>query len=162
MRMLETDYCTIDFDSTRALLRFTRTDQPYRSIEDLEVETAEIGLTLDRLEGDFSLLVDLRAVPPRDDAAFEAAVVRLRRRMFARPARIAFVVRTAVGALQVKRHVREDGVVAEVFEDEALALAYLGAPTGEAVRPLTSRPPPRLASSLPPPRRPSSRPPHRR
>jgi hypothetical protein len=35
------------------------------------------------------------------------------------------LVRTAVGALQVKRHMREDGCAVEVFTQEAAALAYL-------------------------------------
>lgn len=163
MRLLETPYGTLDFDPTTTLVRFTRTDLPYQSIEDVEAETDLVGQALDSLQGTtWSLLSDLRAVAPRDDPAFEVVIARFRRRMFTGAARVALVVRTAVGALHVKRHLREDNVPGEVFEDEALALDYLLLWPDGAARPHTSRPPARHPSSLPPARRPSSLPPARR
>ncbi|AKT39876.1 hypothetical protein [Chondromyces crocatus] len=125
MQLLATAYCTIEHDLSRSLVRLTRNAVPYRTIEELDGEIAVIGTVLDGVKGQWRLLVDLRSVPLRNDPAFEAASARLRDRMFRHASRIALVVKTAVGALQVKRHVREDHVDAEVFDDERLAMNYL-------------------------------------
>src|SRR5690349_14041960 len=111
MRLHETPYGTLDFDPTTVLVRFTRTDLPYQSIEDVDTETDLVGQALDSLPQGWSLLADLRAVAPRDDPAFEVAIARFRRRMYGGAARVALLVRTAVGALHVKRHLREDNVL---------------------------------------------------
>lgn len=136
MLLLETTYGRIDWDPTRTLVRFTRSDLPYRSSEDIEAEASAIDRVLRDFGPHCPLLVDLRAVTPRNDPAFEKAIVKLRRSLFGAASRIAILVRTAVGVLQTKRHAFEDGVVAGVFHDEALALAYLA--MREA--PLRSRP----------------------
>ncbi|EYF02822.1 hypothetical protein [Chondromyces apiculatus] len=138
MQLLATPYCEIQHDPERALVRVTRNERPYQSLDDLDVEISQVGAALAGVKGHWRLMVDLRAVAPRNDPAFEMAVARLRDCMFRHPERIALVVKTAVGALQVKRHVREDHVDAEVFEEETLALGYLLTP-GKAAR-ISDRP----------------------
>jgi hypothetical protein len=127
MRLLVTRHHAIDTDQARMLVRITRLSAPFESIEEIDLEAARLGSVLDRLHGEWRILIDLRAVPLRNDPAFESAVPRLRRRIFTGAARAALLVRTAVGALQVTRHIREDHATAEVFDDEARALAYLKA-----------------------------------
>ena len=54
------------------------------------------------------LLVDLRKAPGRSDPAFEKHFSGYRTRMLADHPRAAIVVQSAVGSLQVRRHMRED------------------------------------------------------
>ncbi len=54
----------------------------------------------------------------------EHAIVKFRRKLFGGGQQVAVLVRTAMGALQVKRHVREDGFAVEVFTNESMALAH--------------------------------------
>ena len=50
---------------------------------------------------------------------------RLRPRLFGGFERVALLVRSAVGLLQIQRHLREDGVSAHVDTDEAALMAAL-------------------------------------
>lgn len=125
-RLLETPYGSIEADHLRGFHRFTRTEVPYPSNTAVEIEANEIERALDRC-GRPRLLIDLRAAAPRNDPGFEVAVAKLRRKLFKGNERTAILVRTAVGALQVKRHLREDGFPGEVFQSEEEAIAYLEA-----------------------------------
>ncbi len=81
--------------------------------------------------GTEGLWVDLRAAPGRNDDAYETAVAPYRRRLLASAGRVAVLVRTRVGALQVARHAREDGLDVFVTDDPAAARAHaLGAAAG--------------------------------
>jgi len=123
-RMFETPYCSIDWDGTRGLARFVRTGLPYATIAAIDEDGMAIQRVLERA-GKIRLLVDLRPVKPRNDPSFEVAIANFRRRVLGGRQRVAILVRTAVGALQVKRHIREDGFHVEVFTSEEEALAYL-------------------------------------
>ena len=70
------------------------------------------------------LVVDLRAAPGRNDDAYEVAVAPFRRALLESAQRVAVLVRTRVGALQVARHAREDGLDVFVTDDEAAARAH--------------------------------------
>jgi hypothetical protein len=122
-RLLRTPYCTIDWDGARSLVRFVRTRLPYASIADIVHEGTEVERALESV-GRSRLLVDLRAVVPRNDPDFEVAIAAFRRKIFRGGGRMAILVRTAVGALQVKRHMREDGFHVEVFSQEDEALSF--------------------------------------
>src|SRR3954470_15104477 len=72
-RLLETPYCTIDWDAQRSFVRFVRTERPYATIGDIEHDGREVQRALEEA-GAQCLLVDLRAVTPRNDASFEIAI----------------------------------------------------------------------------------------
>lgn len=139
-QLLTTPYCTLELDRWHGFLRFTRSDKPYPSIAMIEHEAIELDHALERMS-DARILVDLRAAAPRNDPEFEMTIKRLRRRLYERSERAAVLVRTAVGALQVKRHVREDGVNVEVFQSEDEAIAYLEGALPESSRRVTALPP---------------------
>jgi hypothetical protein len=122
-RLLETPYSTIYQDTERRLTRFVRTALPYATVEDITLEGIVVQRALDKA-GRARLLVDLRVVAARDDPVFEAAIARFRAKLLHGGARTAILVRTAMGALQVKRHLREDGLRVEVFDQEEDALAF--------------------------------------
>jgi hypothetical protein len=139
-RLLETAYCTIDWDRQHGLLRFARTEQPYPSTATIEHEAIEIERAIDRMRG-ARILVDLRLAAPRNDPDFEAVMKKYRRKLFDRAERAAVLVRTAVGALQVKRHMREDGHHVEVFQAEEEALNYLDGAAPDSSARITALPP---------------------
>lgn len=90
----------------------------------------EVSRALDRTgRTGLSLLVDLREAVGRNDPEFEAAMQRLKPIVMRGFRRVAILVRTTVGALQIHRHLREDGVERMIGSDEAQLLDYLsGAP----------------------------------
>ena len=71
------------------------------------------------------LLLDLRQTKGRNDGEFEKQIAPLRTRLEQGFAKVAVLVRSMVGRLQVERHAREDGVNLRVFNDEAEAMAWL-------------------------------------
>jgi hypothetical protein len=122
--LLETPYCRIVCDAEHALARFVRTGLRYASIEDIDHDGIEVERALDGA-GKIRLLVDLRSVMPRNDPDFEVAIAGFRRRLLGGGQRTAILVQTAVGALQVNRHMREDGFHIAVFDQEEAALDFL-------------------------------------
>ncbi|RMG95787.1 MAG: hypothetical protein D6705_12845 [Deltaproteobacteria bacterium] len=70
------------------------------------------------------LLVDLRSAPGRNDDPYERAVAPHRKALLTRAERVAVLVGTPIGALQVQRHMREDGVDALVGHDEVALRAH--------------------------------------
>lgn len=124
--LLVTPYSTISWDTKHSLLRFIRSDLGYASIADIEHEGNEVERALERA-GKVRLLIDLRTVSPRNDPSFELAIARFRRKLFGGGRPAAILVRTAAGALQVMRHMREDGLDVKVCTQEEEALAFLDA-----------------------------------
>jgi len=122
--LLETPYCSITWDARNSIVRFVRSNLAYATIADIEREGREVERALQKA-GKVRLLIDLRAVTPRNDAGFEVAIVKLRSKLLGGGQQIAILVQTAIGALQVKRHMREDGFAVEVFTQEEEALAFL-------------------------------------
>jgi hypothetical protein len=139
-RLLETAYGIIDWDRQHNVVRFTRTETPYPSTAVIDHEAMEIERALERVRS-VRLLADLRQAAPRNDPEFEAAMKGFRRKVFERAERAAVVVRTAVGALQVKRHMREDGFRVEVFQSEEEALSYLDGAGPDSCARITALPP---------------------
>lgn len=74
---------------------------------------------------EIALLVDLRDVVGRNDPEFERAIAPHRRRLIESFGRAAILVRSSVGAMQIRRLFAEDGLTVEVFGDEALAVEWL-------------------------------------
>jgi hypothetical protein len=122
--LLKTPYGTLTWDATHSIAWYVRSSVGYASLEDIEHESFEIERALQKA-GKIRLLVDLRAATPRNDPEFETAIVKFRRKLFGGGQQVAVLVRTAMGALQVKRHVREDGFAVEVFTNESMAIAHL-------------------------------------
>jgi hypothetical protein len=117
---------TVELDEDKALIRATRSDVPTTSIAEMERINSEMGAILDSLRRSrHVLLVDLRRSPVRNDPEYEQVSSQIRPKLFNGFPRIAVLVKTAVGALQVKRYAKEDRVDLQTFFDEEEALAYL-------------------------------------
>jgi len=137
--LFATPYGSICWDAKRALARFVRSELAYASVEDIEREGLEVERALKKA-GKIRLLIDLRAATPRNDPSFEVAIAQFRHKLLGGGQRVAILVRTAMGALQVKRHMREDGIQVEVFTQEEEAIAFLDLrPSERTVRPSQDR-----------------------
>jgi len=125
-RVFENKYWRLDRLRPGLVLAVRRTDVPYESVKDVTASFAELDRALSgynrRL---FSLLVDLRAAPKRNDPEYEKAAsqepVVLSRDFI----RVAVLVATAAGKLQVGRHIRLHSIKMRLFDDEVEALEYL-------------------------------------
>jgi hypothetical protein len=75
---------------------------------------------------DHCLLMDMRDGPTHHASPeFERVLAEYRPRILSGFERIAMLVKTSVGKLQVNRMAREDNINVRIFDDEADALAYL-------------------------------------
>jgi len=108
------------------VVRLVRTSAPFESSEALRLAALEVEQVLPSVAKDSGLLVDARDAPARNDEVFEDQFARSRRPILAPFARVAVLVRSSVGKLQVARYGREDGATSQlVFDDEASAIAHL-------------------------------------
>lgn len=139
--VMETPWITLHLDAHAPLIRYTRTTEPYPSLREMERLHDEAARALDRLgRPRHSLLVDMRASPMNNDPGFERSAARARDVLVRGFPRVAVLVRTAVGSLQINRHIREGGHDIAVFTDEVQAIAYL---LRDGVGTPSERPPPR-------------------
>lgn len=102
-----------------------RTTRRYASIAELAPSFRALhkhffGIETAQLAG----LIDLRAIVGRNDADFEAALTPLRRELLLCFGRVALLVRTSIGGLQLERYLASDGIAARVFADESQAMAW--------------------------------------
>ncbi len=106
----------------------TRTACRYESTADIESAFAETTRWVNAVGASgkvTGLIIDLRQVVGRNDPAFESVIAPHRAAMYRLTPKNAVVVKTATGALQVKRHLEQDGVIAEVFTDLDEALTSM-------------------------------------
>ena len=103
-----------------------RTTAAFETTEALGEALVGVVETLDRAGRGGPLLVDLRAARGRNDEPFEAVMRSYRPRLLAGFSPVGILVRSVVGALQVQRHIREDGGESVVSSDLGLILETLG------------------------------------
>jgi len=118
-------YYVLEHDATQHLVWLRRTRASFEVLADVTRNHEELRHALAQLTAD-KLLLDLREGPPgRNDAAFENAVAATRKELEHRYRRVAVLVKTAAGRLQMQRLGREDGLAIPVFFDESEALRFL-------------------------------------
>ncbi|MBK9264560.1 MAG: hypothetical protein IPM54_32840 [Polyangiaceae bacterium] len=126
IEVFRSEYTTISMDPRGPLVRMVRSDLQFQSLDALERCVAEMIRTLDSIGRDGRVLFsDLRAVQGRNDPAFEERMAKLRPRLYEGFVRVGILVRSSVGALQIRRLVMQDGRACMVMTDEAALLEYL-------------------------------------
>ena len=121
-------------------MRVERSEVPYPSAEALSQERLLLGEALDRLgRTGRSLLIDSRKAPNSTDDRLREEFKRFRVEVSRGFDKVAALVRTKVGILQVNRLVGDSITNVHAFDNEAAATAYLlgtAAPTpGGSLRP---------------------------
>jgi hypothetical protein len=102
-----------------------RTKERYDLQEDL-FEACSATFEVLRPLRHLGLIIDLRGVVGRPEANFESKFARTRAELMNGHPRIAVIVETAVGRLQISRQIRNDGgpQIQRVFVDKNEALAF--------------------------------------
>ncbi|AUX34930.1 MULTISPECIES: hypothetical protein [Sorangium] len=125
----QNDYYAVLVDAQLGIVWNVRSSKPFASLDELDTM---MGAVVDYMDGldrpRYSLLLDIRAGPGRNDPEFEAAIARLRLRWFQGFRRIGVLVQTVVGAMQAQRYARQDGIRRMITSDEAALLRYLTQP----------------------------------
>jgi hypothetical protein len=115
----------VDFERRAVFL--WRSTFPFVSVEELNAcfdRMIRALATVDRPR--FVLLVDVRIGPSRTDPEFERAFAVKRRALVAEFAKVAVIVKTLGGRVQVQRHAQADQLGMRDFDKPELALAFLG------------------------------------
>jgi hypothetical protein len=126
--LLDSEYLLISTDSDAPIVRTVRLERSFPSNEryvEFHEQAVKVYDELDRRR--YGHLIDLSRAPGNNDPRFEEATRHIRP-MFTRDfAHVAFVTRTAAGALQIARLTRQGDSTMPVFQDEAAALSFLKA-----------------------------------
>ncbi|KYF72267.1 hypothetical protein [Sorangium cellulosum] len=128
IELLRNAHFIVTVDRTTKVVRITRTAEPFESLEQIQQECLAVTDALAMVDRSaMSLFLDIRAAPGRNDPKFEEATLRLRTAAVRGFGRVAVLVGTSAGALQVRRHSREDGIDRMISDSEDELLAYLAA-----------------------------------
>jgi hypothetical protein len=121
------DFVEVELDEPRRLIRVTRTSHPIAALNDVELAWGSVTRVVAAVDKRrTALLMDMRKARGRNDDAFERAVAKHRAATVSGFVRVAVLVESLHGKLQVQRHVREDELAEVcVFDAEAQAIAWL-------------------------------------
>lgn len=123
--LLTSHFRVIEDEHARIVIR-SRTEQRFASAEEVVTQYDGLVRALDGVDrATYAVLVDLRLAPPRNDEAFEEIVGRYHARLYAQFRRVAVVVLTAAGRLQLRRFLSVARPDARVFTDVDEATAFL-------------------------------------
>jgi hypothetical protein len=123
---IQTDHWAIDVDEAARLVCMVRSAVPFARVDTIDEAMKPVYTTIDPLRHrGFVALVDLRDGPLRSDDAFEMAFEKHRVALSTGWTRVAVLVRSAVGKLQVQRHQAKSRAPVQIFHDEAEARSYL-------------------------------------
>jgi hypothetical protein len=126
IEVFRNEYSITSIDPKGPLVQSVRSDLPFPTLEELERSVSDMIRIYDEIgRTGRVLLSDLRAVNGRNDEAFEQRMLKLRPKLYGGFLRVGILVRSSVGALQIKRMVREDGLERMVMTDEDELLRYL-------------------------------------
>lgn len=108
------------------LLRVVRTALPHPNLATLLDSFGRVIAAVDRAGRiGRGLVIDTRAPTGRNDPWFEEGMAAVRPRLDAQFARVGVLVRSAMGALQIRRFVSEDGMERLASADEQALVAVL-------------------------------------
>ena len=109
-----------------SIIHVTRSAVAFTTVADVERHFGALATALEGLDRKrYDLLLDIRLAVGRNDPEFEHAIEPYRVRMQRGFRRIAVVLNSIAGQLQIKRLALKDGVVVHTFPDEEIALEWL-------------------------------------
>jgi len=123
--MLNNEFVIVAKIGGSRVIRITRTSQPFASLAELHRTWSEVVSVLEGVDrSNHSLLFDVRNVGGRNDPDFETSFGPYRISAQRGFRKVAVIVATPSGQLQVARHAKEDGIPVRAFIDPAEALAW--------------------------------------
>jgi cytochrome b involved in lipid metabolism len=122
--LLMSPHWAIEEDTEERIVTLRRTPVPFSSLAEI-VSVNDAVIRMFRPEhADFGAVVDMRQAPQRNDPAFEGAMRRLRAAITEQFARVAVLVESQVGVLQVDRLGRSDDRETLGTQSEAAARRF--------------------------------------
>jgi hypothetical protein len=123
--LFRSDFYVVRHEPIDGYVRVNRLPKPFATVEESVRANEELAAQM-RTSAVKRLLFDLSQGPPgRNDEAFEQATESIRREMGQRFDKVAILVKSASGKLQVKRlATRNDNLL--VTQNEAEAITFLG------------------------------------
>jgi len=127
MQVWKDPYFTLEVDAQRQLVRVRRSAASFADLNILRASFDTLNVQMASLpRAEYSELQDLREARGRNDKEFEDIMTRERKRLSEGFRRVAILVATQVGRLQVQRHVGEDeSETTRVFLLESEAVRWL-------------------------------------
>lgn len=120
-------FALVTWDERPNVVRWTRTPTPFSSGKaSIDSHVALRSAMQPALAARAALLFDVRMAPLRNDPEFDEIGKQYIDPLIAQFDKVAVLVATATGKLQLSRLKRERLLKIEVFNDEALAHSYLG------------------------------------
>jgi hypothetical protein len=112
-----------------AIVLVERSSRPFSSPLDVERSCSALNRSLDTQldRSRHDLLIDLRSVAGRNDPEFERIIQPERIRLQHGFRRIAVLVNSVVGRLQIQRYATRDGAKLRIFQDRSKAIEWLTA-----------------------------------
>jgi hypothetical protein len=126
LELLRTPYTVSSLLLGTGVVRIERTPEPIRAVHVMKHDIDQQAARLKELDrGRYGLLLDLRNAPPNDSSEIEAASIRGLRGLVEGFARVAVLIRTSTGRLQVGRLSSASGAGVSIFDRESDAMASL-------------------------------------
>lgn len=120
------DYFRIRMEREGRVIVLVRTEVPFPSLLAVRPAFEAMFAELDRLgRTGRGLLCDLRAAPGRNDAEFEKLMDDLRPSWLRSFKKVGVLVKSTVGALQIRRYARTDGIERLISSDESVLYDHL-------------------------------------
>lgn len=122
--LISTEYWLMEEDTSRHLVYLKRHALPIDSIDDLRAQNAAIVQQFRAEYREFGIVVDMRQAPSRNDPEFEDAMGHLRKALSSQFRRVAVLVTSAMGVLQVNRIGRNEGAETFATQSETAARRF--------------------------------------
>jgi hypothetical protein len=127
--MLRDEFWRAEQLTGTAIVLVERSSRPFSSTRDVERSCSALNRSLDAQldRSRHDLLIDLRGVTGRNDPEFERVIEPERHRLQHGFRRIAVLVNSVAGQLQMQRYAARDGAKLRTFLDRAKAVEWLTA-----------------------------------
>jgi sulfite reductase (NADPH) flavoprotein alpha-component len=122
--LVSTDYWSMEEDERRKVVILKRHAVAVDSIEELLAQNDEIIGLMPKVQDEFGIVIDMRQAPTRNDPEFEDAMGQLRAEIFRHYVRVAVLVSSDIGVLQVNRIGRNEGASTFATQNESEAVRF--------------------------------------
>lgn len=122
--LIATQHYILEEDEAHRVAVLRRTPVPFTSIQEIVESNDRVLEQLRPYHAGYGVIVDMRQAPQRNDPTFENAMSRLRNRVTEVFARVAVLLDSAVGVLQVDRLGRAEGGKTYATQSESAATRF--------------------------------------
>lgn len=122
--LVDTEYLRVEYDAAHSIVVITRTTKPFPSLQEATEVNRNVAQKTRNVPARF-LILDSRLAPGRNDDDFESAMRPIFTQYITRYERVAMIVQTAIGRLQMQRLSRTSPTPVGVVATPEEAVAYV-------------------------------------